>query len=91
MFTMMFPLTFVANTFAPTEQMPTGLRTIAEWNPISSLVQGTRELWGNSGPAPASAAWPLHHPVLTTFIWVVVLTAIIAPLALRAFKRRTDV
>src|SRR6478609_8504916 len=40
MFTTMFPLTFLSNTFAPTEAMtPAWLRTIAEWNPISALVQ----------------------------------------------------
>ena len=53
MFTVMFPLTFVANTFAPTETMPTWLRTIAEWNPVSAVTQACRELWGNGPPAPA--------------------------------------
>ena len=53
MFTAIFPLTFLANTFAPTENMPPVLRTIAEWNPISALVQAVRELWGNAPPAPA--------------------------------------
>jgi ABC transporter DrrB family efflux protein len=90
MFTSMFPITFLANTFAPTEAMPPLLRTIAEWNPISSLVQAVRELWGNAQPAPESAALPLHHPVLTTVIWCVAITAVMAPLALGAFNRRTQ-
>ena len=50
MFATMFPITFLANTFAPTDQMPTVLRFIAEWNPISSLTQAVRELWGNDQP-----------------------------------------
>lgn len=90
MFTTMFPITFLANTFAPTEHMPAWLRTIAEWNPISSLVQAVRELWGNTPPVPDSAALPLHHPVLTTVIWTVAIAAIVAPLALRTFQRRTQ-
>jgi ABC transporter DrrB family efflux protein len=90
MFTTMFPITFLANTFAPTERMPEWLRTVAEWNPISSLVQAVRQLWGNASPAPADAALPLHHPVLTTMIWTVAITALMAPLALRAFNRRTQ-
>lgn len=89
MFTTMFPITFLANTFAPTENMIPWLRTIAEWNPISSLVQAVRELWGNTGPVAADAALPLRHPVLTTFIWTLAITAVMAPLALRAFVRRT--
>ena len=89
MFATMFPITFLANTFAPTENMPAGLRTIAEWNPISSLVQAVRELWGNSGPVADGAALPLQHPVLSTLIWTIVLIGVLAPLALRAYQRRT--
>jgi ABC transporter DrrB family efflux protein len=90
MFTTMFPITFLANTFAPTENMPGWLRTVAEWNPISSLVQAVRELWGNAEAAPDSAALPLQHPVLTTVIWTIAITAVMAPLALRTFQRRTQ-
>jgi ABC transporter DrrB family efflux protein len=89
MFTTIFPVTFLANTFAPTEGMVPWLRTIAEWNPISSLVQAMRELWGNVPPAPADAALPLQHPVVTSIIWSVLITAVVAPLAVRAFVRRT--
>jgi ABC-2 type transport system permease protein len=89
MFTVMFPLTFVANTFAPTENMPSWLRTFAEWNPVSSLTQACRELWGNAPPPPADAAWPLQHAVLMSVGWAVLLTAIFAPLALSAFRRRS--
>ncbi|MGE5718715.1 MAG: ABC transporter permease [Nocardioidaceae bacterium] len=89
MFTVMFPLTFVANTFAPTENMPDWLRVIAEWNPVSSLTQACRQLWGNAPAAPADAAWPLQHAVLMSVVWALVLTAIFAPLALSAFRRRS--
>lgn len=89
MFATLFPVTFLANTFAPTEGMTPWLRAVAEWNPISALVQAVRELWGNAGPAPDGAALPLHHPVLATVIWSVAITAIMAPLAIRTFRRRT--
>jgi ABC transporter DrrB family efflux protein len=89
MFTVMFPLTFVANTFAPTSTMPTWLRTIAEWNPVSSLTQSLRELWGNGPEAPASAAWPLQHAEATTVVWSVLIAAVFAPLALAAFRHRS--
>ena len=88
MFTVMFPLTFIANTFAPTNNMPTVLRVIAEWNPVSALTQATRELWGNGPAAPESAAWPLQNAELVTVVWAVVITAAFAPLALRAYNRR---
>ncbi|GAA5018840.1 ABC transporter permease [Terrabacter aeriphilus] len=89
MFTTIFPVTFLANTFAPTEGMVPWLRTVAEWNPVSSLVQAMRELWGNVPAAPADAALPLQHPVVTTVIWSLLITGVVAPLAVRAFVRRT--
>jgi ABC transporter DrrB family efflux protein len=90
MFTTIFPLTFLSNAFAPTEPMGPVLRTIAEWNPISSLVQALRELWGNTPPAPPDAALPLQYPVIATLLWTLGLTAVLAPLSIRAFKNRTQ-
>ncbi len=90
MFTTIFPITFLSNAFAPTDKMSPVLRAMAEWNPISSLVQGVRELWGNAGPASADAALPLHHPVLSTILWTLALTAVLAPLSIRRFTRRTQ-
>ncbi len=89
MFTTLFPLTFLSNAFVPTDPMPTWLRTIAEWNPISSLVQAMRVLWGNGPVAGPDAALPLQHPVITTIIWSLVLTAVFGPFALRAYAKRT--
>lgn len=88
MFTTMFPITFLANTFAPTDRMVPWLRTIAEWNPISSLVQAMRLLWGNDIPVSGSA-WPLRHAVPVSIGWSLLLVAIFAPLAIRAYRRRT--
>jgi ABC-type multidrug transport system permease subunit len=85
----MFPLTFVANTFAPTGDMPSWLRVIAEWNPVSSLTQACRNLWGNGDPALADAAFPRQHPVVASVLWSVIITVIFAPLAMAAFRRRS--
>ena len=91
MFSTMFPITFLANTFAPTENMPGVLQAIAEWNPISALVQSLRDLWGNLGgaPVPSTAAWPLQHSIWVSIGWSLLLSAIFAPLAIRAYRRRT--
>lgn len=90
MFTTMFPITFLANTFVPTQGMPTWLRVMAEWNPISALTQAARELWGNGPVASPDAALPLQHPVLFTIGWAILITAVMAPLAIRAFRRRSQ-
>ncbi|NPC43839.1 ABC transporter permease [Nocardioides sp. zg-1230] len=89
MFATMFPITFLANTFAPTDQMPAFLRFIAEWNPISSLTQAVRVLWGNDQPLAEGAAFPMHHPIPFTIGWIILITAVVAPLAIRTFRART--
>ena len=54
-FMVIFPLTFVANTFVPLETLPAPLQTFAEWNPVSAVTQAARELFGNtSRPRPGA-------------------------------------
>lgn len=87
-FMVIFPLTFLANTFVPLDKLPGPLQVFAEWNPVSAVTQATRELFGNTGPAvPTPDAWPMQHPVLTTLIWVVAILVVFVPLAVRQFKR----
>ncbi|TFV67984.1 ABC transporter permease [Blastococcus sp. CT_GayMR20] len=83
-FIVIFPITFVANTFAPLETFPPVLRHFAEWNPVSAVVQAARELFGNSFGAPD--VWSLQNPVLYSAIWGVVILAIFVPLSVRAYK-----
>ena len=87
-FMVIFPLTFIANTFVPSDNLPTPLRVFAEWNPVSAVTQATRELFGNI-PAltPEPTVWPLQNPVLYTLIWVVVIIAVFAPLSVRRYRR----
>jgi ABC transporter DrrB family efflux protein len=87
-FMVIFPLTFVANTFVPSQNLPSLLRVFAEWNPVSAVTQASRELFGNL-PAnmPPPEAWSLRHPVLYTLIWVAVILAVFVPLSTRQYKR----
>jgi ABC transporter DrrB family efflux protein len=87
-FMVIFPLTFVANTFVPAENLPGPLRAFAEWNPVSAVTQAARELFGNVPPGtPEPAAWPLQNPVLYTLIWVVIIIAVFAPLSVARYQR----
>jgi ABC-type multidrug transport system permease subunit len=87
-FMVIFPMTFIANTFVPLENLPPVLQTFAEWNPVSSVTQATRELFGNIPPGtPEPTVWPLQNPVLYTMIWVIILVAVFAPLSVRQYKR----
>ena len=89
MFLVMFPLTFVANTFVPTASMPDWLQTIADWNPISSVVAAARELFGNGAGQIPSQAWPMQHPIEAALIWTFGILAVIVPLAVHRYRVAT--
>lgn len=87
-FIVIFPLTFIANTFVGTTNLPGPLRVFAEWNPISAVTQAARELFGNTSPQfPPPDVWPLRHSVLTSLIWVVIILAVFIPLAIRQYRK----
>lgn len=89
MFMVVFPLTFVANTFVPTGTMPGWLQTIADWNPISAVTAAARQGFGNAAAIPTDPAWPLRHPAAAALIWSVVLLAVASTLAARRFRVAT--
>jgi len=88
-FVAVFPLTFVANTFVPVSGLPEGLRQVAEYNPVSAWAAGVRTLFGNPTALPSNAAWPLEHPVAASVIWCAAILAVVVPLTLRAYRKRT--
>ena len=89
-FVVIFPLTFIANTFVPTEGFPPVLRVIAEWNPVSAVTQAARELFGNTAGIPPPDVWALQHPVLYVLLWVAVILAVFVPLASRQYRRAAN-
>ncbi|HEX2363174.1 MAG TPA: ABC transporter permease, partial [Jiangellaceae bacterium] len=84
----LFPVVFVSNAFVPPATMPDWLQTIAEWNPISAVVEACRQLFGN-GSLVVSDAWPMRHPVTASLIWLSLIIAVFAPLAINKYKRAT--
>lgn len=87
-FMVIFPLTFIANTFVPTQHFPTVLKVIANWNPVSTVTQAAREMFGNTSAAlPPSSDWSMQHPAPYTLVWCVALVAVFAPLSVRRYKK----
>jgi ABC-2 type transport system permease protein len=86
-FLVLFPLTFISNAFVPSENLPTPLRIFAEWNPVSSLVQAARELFGNvPAGTPVGDALPAQYPVQTVIIAIVLMLLVFVPLSIRKFQ-----
>lgn len=81
---LLFPFTMISSIFVSPEQMPGWLGAIAEWNPLSSTVAATRELFGN--PGVVGDSWIAQHAVLMAVVWPLVLIAIFAPLSVRRYQ-----
>ena len=87
-FAVIFPITFMASTFVPTETMPRLVQTVAEWNPVTTLSNSARELFGNpSTAAGPDDPWSIAHPIEYSIIWAIAIIAVCAPLAVRAYQR----
>ncbi|MET0932563.1 MAG: ABC transporter permease [Mycetocola sp.] len=90
-FLVLFPLTFISNAFVPAETLPPPLRLIAEWNPVTWLVQAARELFGNVPPGtPVGDRWVQQNPGLAVLIGVAVILIVFVPLAIRRFSQVTS-
>jgi ABC-2 type transport system permease protein len=87
-FVVIFPLTFIANTFVPLSTLAGPLKSFAEWNPVSTVTQAARDLFGNIPPGtPTAGGWAMHHPALYTLIWAVAILVIFVPLTTRQYRR----
>ena len=85
----LFPVTFLSNAFVPISSMPDWLQAFAAFNPVSTLVLATRELFGNpTGIQPDY--WSLQHPIPYTVMACALIIAIFATLSVRKFSRTTS-
>lgn len=75
----MFPLTFMSGAFAQVSTMPGWLQGINKANPIYYMVNAARELM-NGNVYSSNLAWSL--------VGSIVVIAIFAPLAVKAYMRR---
>ncbi|QNE19658.1 ABC transporter permease [Kribbella qitaiheensis] len=79
-FLVMFPLTFGSNVFVQTDTLPGFLKAFVNVNPVKYLVDTMRGLM---------LGGDVQKPLLITFAWMIGLIAVFAPLAIRAYRRRT--
>lgn len=79
-FIWLFPLTFASSAFVPTQSMPGWLRTFAEHQPVSLIVNAVRGLLLNQ--PEASTIWQ-------ALAWCVGILVVFIPLAVWAYGRRT--
>ena len=88
-FIWLFPLTFLSNAFVPLETLPSWLRVVAEWNPITSVVAAVRDLFGNTNGVPPTDSFPSQHPLVVALGWTALILAVFVPLAVRKYRTAT--
>ncbi|MEU0298534.1 ABC transporter permease [Streptomyces sp. NPDC006175] len=76
----MMPLQFGSSIFAPTQTMPGWLQAFTDYNPLSNLADSARGLMMGG---------PLGNSVWLTLGWTVVITAVMAPLAVSKFRKKS--
>jgi len=79
-FVVLFPLTFTSDAFVSTASMPGPLQAWSKINPVTTLSDAIRGLLVHG---------PVATPALQSLLWAAGLTAVFAPLAVRAFRRRS--
>jgi ABC-2 type transport system permease protein len=84
-FGLLYPITMLSNAFVAPELMPDWVGAIAEWNPLSSTITATRELFGN--PGVETSGWVADNAILMAVLWPALITIVTLPLAIRAFQR----
>lgn len=72
-------LPFISSAFVPTDSMPGPVRWFAEHQPVTSIVNTVRALWGGT---PVGDAW------WTALVWCGVLLVVAYVFAMRAYRRK---
>jgi ABC transporter DrrB family efflux protein len=77
-FIVVFPLTFISSAFVPAASMPEPLKTFAEYNPFTIVVNAIRSLWEGA---------PAGNNVWGAVVWSLAILAVFAPLAVARYRR----
>jgi ABC transporter DrrB family efflux protein len=79
-FLVMFPLVFGSNLLVPSQTMPGWLQAFVRVNPMTDLTAAERGLLTGG---------PVATPAVRSLLWALAIFVVFAPLAVRAYRRRT--
>ena len=80
-----FPLAFTSSVFVPTQTMPGWLQPFAANQPVTVATNALRGLVLGQGALPPGRT--VAGQVALALLWVVAITAVVVPLAVRAYRR----
>ena len=79
-FLIIMPLTFASSTYTATETMPGWLQAFVKANPVTHVIDATRGLM---------LGGPVAEPLVDSVIWLAIITAVFAPLAITRYRNRS--
>jgi ABC-2 type transport system permease protein len=77
-------LPFLSSAFLSAEYLPSWLRPIAEWNPISAVATACRQLWGN--PGGVGDSFPMQNAAIVVVVTLGVLFLLTSLQSLRRYR-----
>src|SRR5919204_6817230 len=80
------PFTFVSSAYVPVSSMPSGLRAIAEHQPVTYMVDAVRSLAGGAR-AEALLGHSASYFITRSLIWSAVIVLVFAPIAIARYRR----
>jgi ABC transporter DrrB family efflux protein len=80
-FMLILPITFVSSAFVDPQTMPGWLEAFANVNPVTNVIDAARGLMLGS-------PFPVAEPLFKSVIWLAVITAVFAPLAVARYRRK---
>ncbi len=80
-----FPLAFTSSVFVPTQTMPGWLQPFAANQPVTVATNALRGLVLGQGALPPGRT--VAGQVVLALLWAAAITAVFAPLAVRAYRR----
>jgi ABC-2 type transport system permease protein/oleandomycin transport system permease protein len=78
-FMIILPLTFASSAFVPPASMPGWLEAVANWNPVTAVIDAARGLMLGGAVA---------EPLVRAVLWMIAIQVVFAPLAIARYRRR---
>ncbi|WP_030182888.1 ABC transporter permease [Streptomyces violaceorubidus] len=90
-FIWMFPAAYISSGYVAARSLPGPLAHIAEWSPITALVNALRQQFGNPVPRqfPVPRGWPVEHAVPYLLLWSAVLLTVFVSWATYAYRNKS--
>lgn len=80
------PLTFVSSAYVPVSSMPSGLRVVAENQPITHMIDAVRTFTGGAR-AEALLGHPASYFVVRSLVWSAAIALVFALIGVARFRR----